>query len=84
MNEALEPLKSFTLPGGSEASAHLHLARTVVRRAERLLVAVADKEDISPLAIKYINRLSDHLYVMSRKTNGNGKDDVLWKPGENR
>jgi len=84
MNENIEPLKSFTLPGGSPASAFLHLARTVVRRAERLLVHVAEKEEISETAIKYLNRLSDHLFVMSRKTNNNGKDDVLWIPGENR
>mgnify|MGYP000117893028 CR=1 FL=1 len=84
MNEQIEPLTSFVLPGGSAASAHLHQARTVVRRAERLLVAVSEQEEISPLAIKYLNRLSDHLFVMSRKTNDNGKSDVLWVPGANR
>jgi len=84
MNADIKPLKSFVLPGGSPASAHLHLARTVVRRAERLLVLVAEQEQISPLAIKYLNRLSDHLFVMSRKTNRDGKEDVLWIPGENR
>ncbi|MBT5072668.1 MAG: cob(I)yrinic acid a,c-diamide adenosyltransferase [Kordiimonadaceae bacterium] len=84
MNENLDPLKSFTLPGGSPASAFLHQARTVTRRAERLLVKVAEQEAISPLAIKYLNRLSDHLFVLSRKTNNDGKDDVLWIPGENR
>ncbi|MBT5187905.1 MAG: cob(I)yrinic acid a,c-diamide adenosyltransferase [Kordiimonadaceae bacterium] len=84
MNADIEPLTSFVLPGGSEASAYLHLGRTIVRRAERLLVQVAEQEEISPLAIKYLNRLSDHLFVMSRKTNNNGKDDVLWTPGKNR
>ena len=84
MNADIDPLTSFVLPGGSPASAHLHLARTTVRRAERQLVFTADNEQISPLAIKYLNRLSDHLFVLSRKTNNNGKDDVLWIPGENR
>lgn len=84
MNEDIEPLTSFVLPGGSAASAYLHLARTVVRRAERLLVQASDQEEISPLAIKYLNRLSDHLFVLSRKTNNEGKDDVLWIPGKNR
>lgn len=84
MNDHIAPLKSFVLPGGSAASAHLHLARTVTRRAERLLVAASENIDISPIAIKYLNRLSDHLFVMSRKTNDDGKNDVLWIPGENR
>jgi cob(I)alamin adenosyltransferase len=84
LNADIEPLTSFVLPGGSVASAYLHLGRTIVRRAERLLVQVAEQEEISPLAIKYLNRLSDHLFVMSRKTNTNGKDDVLWTPGKNR
>ncbi len=84
MNEDIGPLTSFVLPGGSELSAHLHLGRAVVRRAERLLVKVAEDEEISSLAIKYLNRLSDHLFVMSRKANNNGKDDVLWVPGKNR
>lgn len=84
MNVAIKPLTSFILPGGTAASSHLHLARTIARRAERLLVLAAEQDDISPLAIKYLNRLSDHLFVMSRKTNNDGKDDVLWKPGENR
>ncbi|MCC3862078.1 cob(I)yrinic acid a,c-diamide adenosyltransferase [Pseudemcibacter aquimaris] len=84
MNEDLSPLKSFTLPGGSAASAYLHQARTVVRRSERLLVRVSEEEEISDIAIKYLNRLSDHLFVMSRKTNNNGTDDVLWVPGKNR
>lgn len=84
MNEKIDPLKSFVLPGGSAASAYLHLARTTVRRAERLLVKVSDDEEISTLAVKYLNRLSDHLFVLSRKTNNNGKNDVLWVPGKNR
>ncbi len=84
MNKDIAPLTSFVLPGGSAACAYLHLARTIVRRSERLLVKVAQEEEISPLAIKYLNRLSDHLFVLSRKTNNGGKDDVLWTPGENR
>lgn len=84
MNENIDPLTSFVLPGGSDTAAHLHLARTIVRRAERLLVEVAETEEISPIAIKYLNRLSDHLFVLSRRANKNGKDDVLWVPGKNR
>lgn len=84
MNADLEPLNSFTLPGGSAAAACLHLCRTVVRRAERLLVQVAETEDINPAVIRYLNRLSDHAFVMSRALNNNGADDVLWVPGANR
>ncbi len=86
MNETLQPLRSFVLPGGGAAAAHLHLARTVCRRAERLAVALADKpgETVSPAAVKYLNRLSDHLFVASRHVNGQGRDDVLWVPGQNR
>lgn len=84
MNAEISPLTSFILPGGSAVSAYLHLGRTTIRRAERLLVLVSEQEEISPLAIKYLNRLSDHLFVMGRKANNNGKDDVLWIPGENR
>jgi cob(I)alamin adenosyltransferase len=84
MNESLDPLNSFTLPGGSAASAHLHLCRTVSRRAEREAITLAEVEDINPAAIKYLNRLSDHLFVMTRMLNGNGQTDVLWVPGENR
>lgn len=84
MNADLEPLTSFILPGGTPASAHLHHARTVVRRAERIMVAAAETQPINPEAIKYINRLSDHLFVMARKLNDNGKADVLWTPGANR
>ena len=84
-NEHLEPLKSFTLPGGSALSAHLHLARTVVRRAERCGVALMEDEpDTNPIAVKYLNRLSDLLFVLSRVTNDNGEKDVLWQPGQFR
>jgi cob(I)alamin adenosyltransferase len=81
MNGDLAPLTSFILPGGSEAAAHLHLARTVARRAERRMTALAAKEKVNPEAIKYINRLSDHLFVLGRKLNENGGTDVLWVPG---
>jgi len=84
MNGELSPLTSFVLPGGSEAAAWLHLARTVARRAERCMTALATEQSVSPEAIKYINRLSDHLFVLSRKLNDNGGSDVLWVPGANR
>lgn len=84
MNEKLSPLNSFVLPGGSAAAAFLHQCRTIVRRAERLLVQTAETEDINPVVIRYLNRLSDHAFVMSRKLNNNGADDVLWLPGANR
>ncbi len=84
MNAHLKPLESFILPGGSAAAAHLHLARTVARRAERLMVRLARTEPVNPEAIKYINRLSDHLFVMARHANRDGADDVLWRPGANR
>ena len=84
MNGELSPLTSFILPGGSEAAAWLHLARTVTRRAERCMTALAAEQSVSPEAIKYINRLSDHLFVLSRKLNDNGGSDVLWVPGANR
>ncbi|MBV9858814.1 MAG: cob(I)yrinic acid a,c-diamide adenosyltransferase [Alphaproteobacteria bacterium] len=84
MNLALAPLESFVLPGGSAAAAHLHLARTVTRRAERLVCALADTEPVNPEAIKYLNRLSDHLFVLGRRVNDNGARDVLWRPGANR
>jgi cob(I)alamin adenosyltransferase len=84
MNERLAPLDSFVLPGGSAAAAHLHLARTVTRRAERLVCALAAAEPVNPQAVKYLNRLSDHLFVLSRKLNDNGARDVLWKPGATR
>jgi cob(I)alamin adenosyltransferase len=81
MNADLAPLKSFILPGGSEAAAWLHLARTVARRAERRMTRLAAEETINPEAIKYINRLSDHLFVLARRLNDNGASDVLWVPG---
>ncbi|MEP3523878.1 MAG: cob(I)yrinic acid a,c-diamide adenosyltransferase [Hyphomicrobiales bacterium] len=86
LNADLEPLKSFVLPGGEPAAAGLHLARTVARRAERLMVALAqiDDNEISPAAIKYINRLSDFFFVASRYANAKAGGDVLWVPGENR
>lgn len=86
LNEALKPLNSFILPGGSALSSYLHLARTVVRRAERLMVALADAEDevVSAEALKYINRLSDLLFVAARFANGRGEAEVLWVPGKNR
>jgi len=83
MNASLSPLKSFILPGGSPGAAYLHLARTVVRRAERLAVTAAREEAINPLAIQYLNRLSDHLFVLARSQNGDG-GDVLWVPGAGR
>jgi len=84
MNAKLKPLNSFVLPGGSAAAAQLHLARTIVRRAERLTVELAAHEAVNPAAIRYLNRLSDHLFVMSRHLNDDGANDVLWVPGKNR
>jgi len=84
MNAELSPLNSFILPGGTMASAWLHLARTVARRAERRMTQLAVKQTVSPEAIKYINRLSDHLFVLARRLNDNGAADVLWVPGGNR
>ena len=86
MNSELKPLKSFVLPGGSPASAALHVARTVCRRAEREMVALAaqENEPVSPAALKYINRLSDFLFVAGRYVNDRGRSDVLWVPGQNR
>jgi len=86
MNAGLEPLRSFVLPGGSEAAARLHLARTVCRRAERAMVALAAEpgEEVGAPALRYINRLSDHLFVASRLVNARGDGDVLWVPGQNR
>lgn len=81
MNAAIPPLRSFVLPGGSPGAAHAHLARTVVRRAERLVVALAAVEEVNPAVIRYLNRLSDHLFVLSRRLNGNGARDVTWVPG---
>lgn len=84
MNASLRPLDSFILPGGSPAAAHLHLARTIVRRAERLVAELAAAERVNPEALKYLNRLSDHLFVLGRRANGNGAQDVLWVPGKTR
>lgn len=84
MNARFAPLESFILPGGRPAAAHLHLARTVTRRAERLMTKLAQQETVNPLAIAYINRLSDHLFVLARVLNDDGKADVLWRPGANR
>ena len=85
MNEDLEPLTSFILPGGTEPAAWLHLARTVVRRAERLMCELAENESVNPEAVKYANRLSDHLFVLARAVNKQtGEGDRLWRPGANR
>ena len=84
MNAELKPLSSFILPGGSEAASWMHLGRTVARRAERCMTALAARETINPEAIKYINRLSDHLFVLARRLNDNGASDVLWIPGATR
>ena len=84
MNAELQPLSSFILPGGSALAAHLHHARTVARRAERDITRLAETEPVNALAIKYINRLSDHLFVLARRVNDNGARDVLWVPGQNR
>jgi cob(I)alamin adenosyltransferase len=84
MNASLRPLDSFILPGGSAAGAYLHLARTIARRAERLVSELAQREPVNPEALKYLNRLSDHLFVLGRRINDNGARDVLWVPGANR
>ena len=84
LNATMKPLDSFILPGGTPAASWLHLARTVVRRAERLMTELAESETINPVAIKYANRLSDHLFVLARHLNDGGKRDVLWVPGKNR
>jgi cob(I)alamin adenosyltransferase len=86
LNEELAPLRSFVLPGGTAASAYLHLARTVARRAERLMVELAARADesVSAVALQYINRLSDFLFVAGRFLNDKGARDILWVPGQNR
>jgi len=86
LNAALAPLRSFVLPGGSAAAAYLHLARTVCRRAERLIAELMDKpgESVTPEVLKYVNRLSDYLFVAARYANDKGARDVLWQPGQNR
>lgn len=83
-NAALQPLTSFVLPGGSEGSALLHIARTIVRRAEREITELAFQEPITPAVIRYMNRLSDLLFVLARHENQAGAGDVLWHPGANR
>src|ERR1700686_973366 len=86
LNGELKPLRSFVLPGGTAAAAYLHLARTVCRRAERLMIELKDKpgENVTAAAIKYVNRLSDFFFVAARFTNDKGSADVLWVPGRNR
>ena len=86
LNGGLAPLKSFILPGGSPASAYMHLARTVCRRAERIMVELRDRpgEEVSDASLKYVNRLSDYLFVAGRYANDKGASDVLWVPGHNR
>ena len=86
LNDKLEPLRSFILPGGSAAAAYLHLARTVCRRAERLIAELSDRADesVTPEVLKYVNRLSDFLFVAARHATKEGARDVLWKPGQNR
>jgi cob(I)alamin adenosyltransferase len=82
-NAALEPLRSFVLPGGTEASARLHVARAVCRRVEREVLAVARERDLNPVALVYLNRLSDLLFILARQANAAG-DEPLWKPGASR
>lgn len=84
VNEALSPLESFVLPGGSATAAYLHLARTIVRRAERCMSKLAAEDTVNQEALRYANRLSDLLFVMARQANRNGEADVLWVPGANR
>ncbi|MEW6451808.1 MAG: cob(I)yrinic acid a,c-diamide adenosyltransferase [Pseudomonadota bacterium] len=86
LNEMLAPLRSFVLPGGTQAAAYLHLARTMCRRAERIMVRLKDQpgETVTEPSLKYVNRLSDFLFVASRYANDKGARDVLWKPGQNR
>ena len=86
LNQVLDPLRSFILPGGTPAASFLHVARTVSRRAERLMVALTSRldEPVGDAALRYINRLSDFLFVAARYANGKGKSDVMWVPGKNR
>jgi cob(I)alamin adenosyltransferase len=84
MNATLPPLSSFVLPGGTPSAAHAHLARTITRRAERRVVALSHHEEVNPAVIRYLNRLSDHLFVLGRHLNDRGANDVLWVPGANR
>jgi len=84
MNAVLPPLTSFVLPGGTPAAAQAHLARTIARRAERRVVTLMQSETVNPCVLRYLNRLSDHLFVLGRKLNDNAARDVLWVPGANR
>jgi cob(I)alamin adenosyltransferase len=84
MNKQLPELRSFVLPGGSPGAAYAHVARTLVRRAEREVVALSHDEPVNPELIKFLNRLSDHLFVLSRRMNDNGAKDVIWVPGKHR
>jgi cob(I)alamin adenosyltransferase len=84
LNESLESLRSFILPGGSEAAARVHVARAAVRRAERAMTALGQKAPVNPAALAFVNRLSDYLFVLARSLNAGGAGDVLWQPGANR
>jgi cob(I)alamin adenosyltransferase len=84
LNETLAPLRSFILPGGSEAAARVHVARAAVRRAERAMTALAAQAPVNPAALAFVNRLSDYLFVLARTLNAAGEGDVLWQPGANR
>jgi|SRR5690606_1415025 len=84
VNDRLEPLRTFILPGGSEGAARLHVARAATRRAERSMTALAAEEPVNPAALAYVNRLSDYLFVRARAANADGAGDVLWVPGANR
>ena len=84
MNDALDALRSFILPGGTEAAARLHLARAVARRAERAALAAGAERDLNPIALNYLNRLSDHLFVLTRHINAAAGGDIVWKPGATR
>ncbi len=84
MNDALDPLRSFILPGGTALAAHLHVCRTVARRAERLTVELSHGEEVNPEVVTYLNRLSDWFFVAARMANDQGRADVLWVPGANR
>ncbi len=84
MTASLPALDSFILPGGTPAAAHAHLSRTVVRRAERLVVTLSREEDVNPAVVRFLNRLSDHLFVLGRVLNENGTAEVKWVPGANR
>jgi cob(I)alamin adenosyltransferase len=84
LNDGLEPLRSFILPGGGEAAARVHVARAAVRRAEREMTALAAEAPVNPAALAFVNRLSDYLFVLARSLNAAGEGDVLWRPGANR